>query len=565
MRLVPNSESLREANSCHSPAGSPKGGQFCSEKGVESPAFKAWFGDWQDPLAWSSKRPKGSAPVSMAVGEDGRPLVLYHSTRGSFDTFEVGRKTHNSNVFGSYETTRYGIFATADVSASQAYIDERHGSNVMPVYFQAFAPLDLRRQLTEDELDSLMVSGDVTNRRWLDQQVDAWELFDSEHFVKALKAAGYDSAVFYEEHHGRDDGNRVETWVVLDPSQVKSAIGNRGTWSKRSKKITESALFREYNQCHDPASGKFASPREVPCGQPKELASHLPRHIPKVDRNAPFGTEGLLTYTETVIDDKGVKSERLKWHNVQLPGGRMVQLKGEILDDAALHGKLLFHVTGALDAVLSSGKLIAFENGGGLGGGNHPAVSFTASRATALNILDVMTEMKRAVEEADAATSNEDGVARLEAQIKEWSGRELRALAKAKYPPLPGDSPLDRVPMRVFKAIEGGLEQARLSYVNGVAANGGNRAAAAVDAMRNWLWSRDTAGLGENPVLFGGPKNYRGKQFGLLAVPTRNLPKSTMVNYGADKFQSEVEVHGDVPIAGAYFLTRKPRRSKWSA
>lgn len=34
MRLVPDSESLREANSCHTPAGTPQGGQFCSGDGV---------------------------------------------------------------------------------------------------------------------------------------------------------------------------------------------------------------------------------------------------------------------------------------------------------------------------------------------------------------------------------------------------------------------------------------------------------------------------------------------------------------------------------------------------
>lgn len=31
MRLIPNSMSLHEANDCHHPAGSPQGGQFCSD------------------------------------------------------------------------------------------------------------------------------------------------------------------------------------------------------------------------------------------------------------------------------------------------------------------------------------------------------------------------------------------------------------------------------------------------------------------------------------------------------------------------------------------------------
>lgn len=36
MILTPNSESLREANSCHAPAGTPQGGQFCSKDGGAS-------------------------------------------------------------------------------------------------------------------------------------------------------------------------------------------------------------------------------------------------------------------------------------------------------------------------------------------------------------------------------------------------------------------------------------------------------------------------------------------------------------------------------------------------
>jgi hypothetical protein len=147
--------------------------------------------------------------------------------------------------------------------------------------------------------------------------------------------------------------------------------------------------------------------------------------------------------------------------------------------------------------------------------------------------------------------------------IKNWAAQEMAALARRTYPPHSGEGPLDRVPKHLYNeyfeglhVVEQGLGSlgARLTGIVRHAA-----ASAALDAFKLWLNYRESAGLGKNPILFTRAESLRGKQFGLLAVPTRNLPKQTMVNFGADKFQHEVEVHGDVPIKGAYYLTRRRR------
>lgn len=545
MILAPDSESLREANDCHTPAGSPRGGQFCSSTGTGSPSFKAWFG------------------ASKVVDSGGRPLRVYHGTGGSFDEFDPAvAKSEGGAFFFSHSPLLKDPSANAASYATRA----GDGGNIVPVYLRIENPLvtgyatPMPSEASGADAVDKWLEGMERFNRSIDFNKNAY--FRRE--IARARSLGHDGVIFRNVEDEATDygswGKETDVYAVFDPRQIKSAIGNRGTWSKRSAKITE-AGFREYNRCHDPQSGRFASPVDTPCGEPGDLKTHLPRSIPKVDRNAPYGTEGIKAYTETVIDDKGVKSERLKWYDVRLPNGRTVQLKGEILDDEALRGKLLFHVTGALDAVLKSGKLIAFADGGGLGGGNHPAVSFTASRKDALNILDVMSEFKTAVDLVDGASSDEEAATKFEAHLKSWADRELRALAASKYPPLPGDSPLDRVPMTVLNAAWDGQAGAVKTFRFHLSQGGHrDRGEMAVDALREWLWSRDTAGLGQNPVLFTRAKNLRGKQFGLLAVPARNLPKSAMVNYGADKFQSEVEVHADVPIAGSYFLTRKPRK-----
>lgn len=62
MILVPDSESLREFNGCHHPAGGENGGQFCSTQ-QDSQAFKDWFGN------------------SKVVTATGEPMRVYHGAR----------------------------------------------------------------------------------------------------------------------------------------------------------------------------------------------------------------------------------------------------------------------------------------------------------------------------------------------------------------------------------------------------------------------------------------------------------------------------------------------------
>jgi len=49
---------------------------------VRTPAFKAWFGDWEAPRA------QQRSDVSKVVDANGEPLVVYHGTQADFDTFE---------------------------------------------------------------------------------------------------------------------------------------------------------------------------------------------------------------------------------------------------------------------------------------------------------------------------------------------------------------------------------------------------------------------------------------------------------------------------------------------
>lgn len=206
-------------------------------KQIETTAFKKWFGDWQDPKAFSSRYPKDKTPVSQAVNAAGLPMTLYHATNGDFDTFETGRPSITSTTFGDIETNRHAIFVSPDSAFAEEYLRKGSGQNVMPVYLDVKAPMDLRNNKAWDYVDELNNNG-FEGTRWPNlPDTRMWEMFDDETgvaFVAAAKKAGYDGAIMYESSAG---DKMVEVWVAFDPTQVKSAIGNSGAFDPNDPNV----------------------------------------------------------------------------------------------------------------------------------------------------------------------------------------------------------------------------------------------------------------------------------------------------------------------------------------
>lgn len=178
---------------------------------------------------------------SDAVDADGRPLVLYHSTNSDVGAFETGRPTSNNYGFlGNVDTTRAGIFLSPDREFSQEYLRSGPGQNVMPTYAKIENPLDLRSGLSETDEAALSEAG--VNTRAIINTQNTWELFDDEFgadLVASLQKAGYDGAVMREQSPGGESSGGV-TYVAFRPAQIKSAIGNRGTFDPANPDIRAS-------------------------------------------------------------------------------------------------------------------------------------------------------------------------------------------------------------------------------------------------------------------------------------------------------------------------------------
>jgi hypothetical protein len=154
---------------------------------TDTQEFKRWFGD------------------SKVVDDEGRPLVVFHGTNEDFSTFE--RRT---------STTKAYYFA-ADPAMASEYTNGQEGGNVLPVY------LSLRNPMVIDAKGAAFASiqaedGTRTNERAL---------------VKRAQAAGHDGLILRNVLDGAGPhGESVPTdvFVAFRPEQIKSAIGNRGTF-----------------------------------------------------------------------------------------------------------------------------------------------------------------------------------------------------------------------------------------------------------------------------------------------------------------------------------------------
>ena len=172
--------------------------RFSSVKVTESPAFKRWFGD------------------SKVVDAEGKPLVVYHATDNDFSVFDASRAGENTDSNASSEewaqTARMGFwFSDRDVSGMTAQ------RAVMPVYLSIQNP---------KRYDSLT---------WLAER--AIPFAGSPQELRAeLEGDGYDGIVVKDEEFGGT------SYIAFRPEQIKSAVGNVGTFDPENADIRFSVL-----------------------------------------------------------------------------------------------------------------------------------------------------------------------------------------------------------------------------------------------------------------------------------------------------------------------------------
>jgi len=193
---------------------------------TDSPAFRAWFGK------------------SKAVDENGQPLAVYHATNNDFDAFNDGITFFGSTGFASiYAKIRFGYWKNV-MTPWEKDLMIPTGVNIMPAFVRSERPLDTRtglpglQMLLEDEHaewlaaatggDAQTLRAAATGPRAGRDPIVA-DLLRSPEGVAAIRAAGFDGVLAIE--------GGEEVWAVFDPTQIKSAIANRGTFDPNDARI----------------------------------------------------------------------------------------------------------------------------------------------------------------------------------------------------------------------------------------------------------------------------------------------------------------------------------------
>lgn len=192
-------------------------------------AFKKWFGD------------------SKVVDEAGKPLVVYHGTS----------KSQNGKAFTVFDTyaSNYGLmgqggYFTEKPEIASKYTKKGKGSSptVYPVYLSIGNAIDMdlkanpEKWINEfDDIESYHEGGD-TNESWYRAAEDAAQSQEipmhegAEIMQDGLRAMGYDGIT----HIGGGrvgDGISHRVFIAFDPEQIKSAIGNIGTFDPADSNI----------------------------------------------------------------------------------------------------------------------------------------------------------------------------------------------------------------------------------------------------------------------------------------------------------------------------------------
>jgi hypothetical protein len=196
IRYLLNKLKLIESEQLLAPNGKPSNLNPVQYQQVRTPEFKSWFGD------------------SKVVDENGEPLIVYHATNADFTEFDTNL---GSGVAGK------GTYVTSIKPSNDNY-----GNYVMPLFVSIRNPIDFSSgdKAINDKAEDLGLEGlfELSSLA----QIDKW----SGELKQKLQQEGHDGAEL------KGDGN-ARYFVAYNSNQIKSAIGNTGSFSQQSNKVHE--------------------------------------------------------------------------------------------------------------------------------------------------------------------------------------------------------------------------------------------------------------------------------------------------------------------------------------
>ena len=200
---------------------------------VRTPAFKEWFGDWENDPDNASK---------VVNPETGEPLVVYHGTSSEFTVFE-----HGNQGFDPIESD--GYFFTDNYEAAETYIE--NGGVVMEAFLNARNPFSLNDKNDVGLINDAIEEGELADEVHgvsppiFNVSSNAWDdiVQEAESYSKSMRELPnymLNSVLNWVHEDGRDavlmrdasrDVSEYQAFAVFSPNQIKSATDNSGAFS----------------------------------------------------------------------------------------------------------------------------------------------------------------------------------------------------------------------------------------------------------------------------------------------------------------------------------------------
>ena len=188
--------------------------------GPDSPAFKEWFGN------------------SKVVDKKGKPIVVYHGTQSKeeFNIFEPKASFGGWNNVGTWfsDTPKH-----AEVFTWISRQDGKSGQ-MIPAYVRIEKPWIVEWDRLQEKIEEVIARHNAKTGEKLDRYggKELKQRVTSKVGLvlrKALQDQGYDGLIL--ENWTGDGPPAQNVYVAFEPEQIKSAIGNRGTYDIMNKDI----------------------------------------------------------------------------------------------------------------------------------------------------------------------------------------------------------------------------------------------------------------------------------------------------------------------------------------
>lgn len=159
---------------------------------------------------------------SKVVDGDGKPLVVYHGTGADFFAFDQKRRGQNFLGQGAD-----GFFFTTARKTAENYAKFAGGDRVIEAYLSMRFPYEIAAPKEIDPIQYWDRDAEIMHEVWRRQDDAIWGLSD-----------GCDGVIIH--------GEKSDLYVVFDPTQIKSATDNIGTFDKENPDIRFSLKGTEH-------------------------------------------------------------------------------------------------------------------------------------------------------------------------------------------------------------------------------------------------------------------------------------------------------------------------------